>query len=395
MVSQRLKVWYFTLEALNALSVSYFFNYLFFYCRDRFGFGELGNLLAGALHGLVYMGFVLQSGRFAQRHGYLTALRVGCLGMAAVLIGASLTAEWVVGQMVGLGLWTWAMSFTWPALEALVSEGETAEHLPKMIGLYNLIWAGGAALAYFVGGTIFQELGPRSLYWLPVGVHLVQWGIIERLARQTQRGAGVQWAEPVQPVQASNPISPQPGQRSSIFLKMAWWSNPFAYVAMNTVQPLIPLLAARLGLSTAAAGVFASVWLFARLAAFGLLWRWTGWHYRFGWLLGAYGLLVGSFMALLLAQQLWWLVLAQVGFGLAVGLIYYSSLFYSMDLGKTKGEHGGLHERAIGVGLFVGPTLGSASLWLAPDAPKAGIWAVSAVLGLGLLGLLWLRWGKR
>lgn len=395
MFSRRFKVWYLTLEALNALGVSYFFNYLFFYCRDRFGFGELGNLLAGALHGLVYMSLVLQSGRFAQRRGYFAALRVGFLGMAAVLMAASTVPGLILAQMAALAVWTWGMSFTWPALEALVSEGETAEGLPKMIGIYNLIWAGGAAVAYFFGGVIFQGLGPASLYWVPVGIHLVQWVVVEWLAHRVRQLPPASQTTAPEPVPEPDPPAGASAVPPSIFLKMAWWSNPFAYVAMNTVQPLIPLLAQRLGLSTAAAGVFASVWLFARLGAFGLLWRWTGWHYRFGWLLGAFGLLVGSFMALLLAEGLVWLVLAQVGFGLAVGLIYYSSLFYSMDLGETKGEHGGLHETAIGVGLFVGPTLGSASLWLAPAQPKASVWAVSALLLVGLAGLLWLRWRKR
>ncbi len=41
-------------------------------------------------------------------------------------------------------------------------------------------------------------------------------------------------------------------------------------------------------------------------------------------------------------------VVAQIAFGISVGLIYYSSLFYSMDVGETKGEHGGLHEAMIG-----------------------------------------------
>lgn len=395
MFSRRFKVWYLVLEALNALGVSYFFNYLFFYCRDRFGFGELGNLVAGALHGLVYMGLVLRSGRFAQRHGYFAALRVGFLGMAAVLMAASTVPGLVLAQMAALAVWTWAMSFTWPALEALVSEGETPDGLPKMIGIYNLIWAGGAAVAYFCGGVVFQGFGPASIYWVPAGIHVLQWMALERLAHQVRRLPAAPPAPAPAAVHQPDPPAGALAVPPATFLRMAWWSNPFAYVAMNTVQPLIPLLAQRLGLSTAAAGVFASVWLFARLGAFGLLWRWPGWHYRFGWLLGAFGLLVGSFMALLLAQGLVWLVLAQVGFGLAVGLIYYSSLFYSMDLGETKGEHGGLHETAIGVGLFVGPTLGSASLWLAPGAPKASVWAVSALLLVGLAGLLWLRWRKR
>jgi predicted MFS family arabinose efflux permease len=131
--------------------------------------------------------------------------------------------------------------------------------------------------------------------------------------------------------------------------------------------------------------------LFGRFAAFALLWQWSGWHYRFRWLLGAFLLLIASVVAILLAHELWIVVLAQIFFGLATGLIYYSSLFYSMDAGDSKGEHGGLHEAFIGAGICFGPAFGAAALQLAPQNPNAGVWAVSGLLVCGLMGLIWLR----
>ena len=100
---------------------------------------------------------------------------------------------------------------------------------------------------------------------------------------------------------------------------------------------------------------------------------------------------MASFAALLLVPNLAVIVTAQLVFGLAVGLIYYSSLFYSMDVGDTKGEHGGFHEALIGVGLFGGPAVGATALQLLPSTPAAGIWAVSALLVVGLIILLRLR----
>src|SRR6185503_19487143 len=84
-----------------------------------------------------------------------------------------------------------------------------------------------------------------------------------------------------------------------------------------------------------------------------------------------------------------------IAFGLAVGLIYYSSLFYAMDVGgETQGEHGGIHEALIGLGIFGGPVVGAAALQLLPAASHAGIWAVGALLITGLPGLFWLRRGQ-
>ena len=122
---------------------------------------------------------------------------------------------------------------------------------------------------------------------------------------------------------------------------MAWLANPFAYVAINTVVAIVPSLGRKLDLSPAMAGFFCSIWFFARLGTFLVLWLWTGWHYRMRWFLGAYLLLVGSFAALLLVPKLLVWSFAQVTFGLALGFFYYSSLYYSMDVGEAKGEHGG------------------------------------------------------
>jgi predicted MFS family arabinose efflux permease len=178
------------------------------------------------------------------------------------------------------------------------------------------------------------------------------------------------------------------------FLQMAWLASPFAYVAINTVGAVIPQLAAKFELSAAQAGMFNSLWFYTRFVAFAVLWKWTGWHYRFRWLLTAMIALVIGFSAMLLAPALWVVVAAQVVFGFAIGLIYYSSLFYSMDAGDEKGAHGGLHEAAIGVGIFAGPAVGATTLTLFPQIPHGGVIAVSGLLLMGLIALIALRLRK-
>jgi len=169
---------------------------------------------------------------------------------------------------------------------------------------------------------------------------------------------------------------------------MAWLANPFAYIALNTLIAGMPGVAHRLELSTMLAGFCGSVWCFARGAAFLGLWFWDGWHYRFRFLVLAYVALIGSFTIILLAPNLAALVSAQILFGGALGLIYYSSLFYSMDISDTKGEHGGIHETVIGLGNCAGPAVGAAALQLLPAWKNSGTLAVSFLLLCGMAGLL-------
>jgi MFS family permease len=279
--------------------------------------------------------------------------------------------------------------FIWPALEALVSENETRSGVQHYVGVYNYTWAGSAAIAYFTGGKLYDWLGPGAVFWLPAAMFLAQFVAVFWLEREAGK-MKLPSSKAPEPHLSEAPASPQP-IRPETFLKMAWLANPFAYVAVNTVFAVMPGVAGKLGLSPTRVGLFCSVWLFARLAAFVWLWQWTGWHYRFRWLLSAFLLLVGSFMLLLLASQLWLVVLAQIFFGFATGIIYYSSLFYSMDIGEASAEHGGLHEAAIGAGVCVGPAVGAAALQFLPQHANAGVLAVSGLLLLGLAGLVGLR----
>jgi predicted MFS family arabinose efflux permease len=187
------------------------------------------------------------------------------------------------------------------------------------------------------------------------------------------------------------PLNPRPITRVKMFLKLAWLANPLAYIAINTVIPTIPALAKRLELSPKFAGFFCSVWLFARTLAFLLLWLWPGWHYRFRWMAGAYLAMLAGFALMLVAPQLWLLISAQILFGAAIGLIYYSSLYYSMDVGEAKGEHGGIHEAAIGVGNCIGPAVGAAALQFFPTERNSGTWTVSGLLLVGLVVLVGVR----
>ncbi len=208
---------------------------------------------------------------------------------------------------------------------------------------------------------------------------MVEW--LRNASRHLELPVNVSKAE----LQINNQVKGASGQNAHglAFLRMAWVANPFAYVAVNTVVAVIPSIAQRLHLSMAMAGMVCSIWFFARLVSFFLFWGWSGWHYRFRWLIASYALLVASFFGLLMAPNLGVVVGVQIVFGFAIGLIYYSSLFYSMHVGDTKGEHGGLHESAIGAGIFVGPAIGSGALYLFPGSLNSGVWAVSGLLVVG------------
>lgn len=391
MMCSRIKAGYFVLEGLNAFATTYYLNYLFFYMQERYHFGSAQNLWLGALSGFVYIFGAWQGGQYAQRNGYAVALRLGFLIMTLALLLGCLIPN-VIVQLITVVIWTIGVCFIWPSLEAQVTEGESRFGIQRMVGIYNIVWAAFSAVAYFTGGFLLKTIGMSSLYLLPAAIHLLQWAILEWL--RTRKGHAPKI--PVVDVAGDDSVAIAAAQidaprKNKAFLRMAWVANPFAYIAINTVVAIIPSLAHNLHLSIAMAGVFCSIWYFARLIAFVLLWRWPYWHYRFSWLMGAYLSLLISFLVILLVPNLAIIMIAQIFFGLASGLVYYSSLFYSMDVGDTKGEHGGFHEAAIGVGLCLGPALAASAMTLMPQAPQSGAWTVGIILAGGAVSLGWLR----
>ena len=375
----------FILEGLNAVATTFYFYYFYFFMQQQFGYGDKANLVLAALNGLVYALAVLWSGRFAQRAGYFTALKIGFATMiAALAVGTQLDSA--TGHIMVMLAATIGMCFTWPCLEALAAEGETPGRLQRIIGIYNVVWAGFGALAYFIGGAMLEYLGLKSMFVVPIAIQVAQLALTFWLEREAKVIRQV-----VATVASPDPLTqlnPRPISRAKAFLRMAWLTNPFSYIAINTLIAVMPGVATRLGLSTTLAGVYCSLWCFARLGAFFALWYWSGWHYRFRWLLASYLAMVASFAVILLVPSLTVLVGVQILFGIALGLIYYSSLFYSMDVGETKGEHGGIHEATIGFGNFAGPAVGAAALHFLPQSPHSGAVAVGMLLLCGLGGLL-------
>lgn len=393
---EQVRAGYYGLTAANTIASQYYLNYLFFFFRDRFGFGNFENLLVSALYGFIYIFAAWQGGKFAERRGYAVSIQWG-FGLLALCMVASGLGEWVgTGRtlhLLVLAAYSAVLLLTWPALEAVTTAGAPASRVPQLVGIYNCTWASAAAVAYFTGGALYEHWGPVAVFWIPAGLFTLQLLVARWLDVNGPRSEALEEASGAVMPHATDAAAYRQPVPPRTFLTLAWIASPFSYVAIYTVLPLIPTLALRLGLSPSQSGAFCSVWMFSRLAAFAALWRWTGWHYRFQWLVRAYVVMIVSFAAMLLAPSLLLLVLAQVAFGMAIGLIYYSSLFYAMDVSQAKAEHGGIHEALIGVGSFAGPVVAAVALVAAPANGGAAISSVSGLLvgGLGLVGLVWRR----
>ncbi len=384
---QKIRIARYAIEGLNSFATVLYLNYFYFFMRAQFGFNDRQNLALAALLGMVYAVAAWQAGKVAHRLGYFTTLKLGFgVMIAGLLLGSQMSTA--VGHIIASCIITVGMCATWPTLEALVSEGEIPADVPRAVGIYNIVWAVAYAIAFFSGGKIIDLFGFKAMFYVPILFLTAEWVLTLWLQRQ-----------PLGAYAATSTLTPDSSwpdpARAQAFLRMAWLSNPFAYIAINTLVAVLPGVAARFQLSTGMAGVVCSLWCFARLSAFIMLLRWSGWHYRFRWLVTAFTLLVLSFLAILVVPSLVVVLLAQLFFGGATGLIYYSSLYYSMETSGAKSEHGGIHEAAIGLGNCLGPAVGACSLQFAARSPNSGAFGVTALLSLGFIALIWIQLDSR
>ena len=163
MTHRQLKTGYFALAAMNTVATSYYFSYLFFFFRDHFGFGNRGNL-GGVGAGRV--SFTFSPPGSAGNSRPATGARVEFENRFRVAVrrdgGAALAGRVeLTGQLILVVAYNVVLLLTWPALEALVSEGETQAGVQEMVGIYNCTWASSAAVAYFAGGRLYDALGDR------------------------------------------------------------------------------------------------------------------------------------------------------------------------------------------------------------------------------------------
>lgn len=380
----------FVLEGLNSLGTVYFSYYLYFYTQARYNFHAVQNLLLAAGLGAVYAFSAYHGGKFAQKYGYFTSVKYGTALMAAMMLVAT-QFDGMATTIAAIFVANVGMCLTWPALEALMSQGEPPVRLQSLVGIYNVVWASMNALAYFTGGLMMQNFGLKSIFYVPCVLFIFVTALATWLEKEGLRQPSIESDLPLLHAVKEESTAPVPPK---VFLKMALLVNPLAYLSINTVIATNPTLAKHFEFTTREAGFICSIWMFSRAISFVLLRLWPRWHYRFGFLAAAHIAMIISFATILLAPNIPVLVVAEIIFGLAVGLVYYSSLFYAMDVSEEKGEHGGIHEAAIGMGNATGPVTAAVAMALFPNTPGSGAMADCALLALGLCALFWLRFGR-
>jgi len=377
---------YYLLEAVNAMASTLFLYCYFFYTKARFGFSDTENLMLGAAQGLTYVFFARYGGRFAEKAGYETVIRIGIAGLAAsVLLGGLPT--WRGTPYVLVLVYMSFIAPVWPSLEAAILHAPSSMSMPARLGIYNIVWSLSGAAGFFLSGFLFRWR-PDSILWVPGLMHLGQlaWFALRRNS-----------APAVQPSAMEIPHRgddvPQPVKQR--FLHTAWLANGISYFLGGGFTAIIPHLGERLGLEPAQTIWLTCTQLFARSLAFIIFWRWEGWHYRMPWSHAALWTAPAALTIVFFSHNTALVFCALAINGIAFGLTYYTSIYYSLDYGENKGEHGGLHEAILGVGILTGPLAGAIGSVAGAGTEGAKWTIIGTALAATVVGVKMVRSGPR
>lgn len=319
----------------------------YFYTHQVLGFSQAQNLWLALLIGVTYVAGASAShplsARFGERRS-LVSLLLALVGIH-LLIAAVPSAPLLVVALASIGLLEGAM---WPIFESYMSAGETPRNLGRTLSLYNMTWALSVPLSLAFAGAIIASGSPRLLFL--VGAAL--FGLVAQSCR----------AFPAQPahLEADHVERPNAAVLESYrpLLTASRLAMLLSYALMYVLAPLMPEIMKGVDLDTASAARAASLLDVARLVCFVALFAWSGWHSRKLPIFVAITALPLGFALVLLGSSLAPVVIGEVLFGAAAGLLYTAALYYAQVVQNASVDAGGAHEALIGLGYALGPGAG-------------------------------------
>jgi MFS family permease len=368
----------YTIEALVSAGSNLLTIGVFFFMQHRFGWQMRRNFTLSAGLGLLYIFGALAAHPLTRRFGRLPPL----VGAYLVIIVASLVAAFYTTPAIASAavlIYGFCSAITWPIVENLVAAGKQDPHaLSRRLALYNVVWAAVGAVVVALSGTIIEKTD--------VGVFYITAGVCAVAACIALFGR-VEPADAEMAADAAPHLAPEPklAQQRVLALWLSRISVPAMYLMIYALAAMLPSLPVLQPLRPAMQTAVSSVWLVARFVAFLLLGASVFWHTKPRLLLVAAAALLVSMLIITIPQDLTVMILGQILFGAATGLIYTASLYFGMVLSEGSTEHGGYHEALIGLGMSLGPAMGAITQIIRPGDSHAAVVGISSLLGISLL----------
>src|SRR6187399_2252275 len=122
-------------ESLSSVGTSLLMSGIFFYMKEKFGWGLRGNFSLAAAEGAAYVVGSLSAQKIAGKFGRRAMLGpvflvAGALAMACVFVASPIV---LAGILV---LYTLVIAMSWPAVESLATDQVPTREMSKRVAIY-------------------------------------------------------------------------------------------------------------------------------------------------------------------------------------------------------------------------------------------------------------------
>jgi hypothetical protein len=249
-------------------------------------------------------------------------------------------------------------AIVWPIVESFLAAGRHGKEMRSALGWFNVTWTPATAVPLL----LMPALAKTNVLWTVAITALMNTGAILVALAALPRRPGVHRREAAEAAV---------GREYPWLMRSVSWLLPLGYVMSSTLAPVLPHRLATVGAGAIPSSVVAATWMVARFTTLGLMWRVGFWHGRWSTLVVGAAALAGGLVMVLLGTHLETVVSGLALFGVGMGLIYYSAIYYSMATGHAAVDASGTFEALIGLGYCVGPLLGLAGHAFAGDPARA------------------------
>ena len=276
-----------------------------------------------------------------------------------------------------------ASALFWPAYETILHDKDP-EETNRRLSVFNAGWTLGIMSGAALGGYFYERAGGAAEF---VFIAAFVFANTLYIAWVTRHGI---------PPYAPTPQEERRKEGEGVaiarrmgYMRMAWIANFAFWFTGATANTIFPKLARSLHITDAMIGVImASVWVM-QLLVFYALSRTQRWHYRIAPMLLLQTIGVSGILFVAGGGVASVFILAFLLMGVARGLTYSSSLFYSLDTNAAESGNTGLHETIVGAAYLSAPLVaGYSAAGISLRAPF--IIAIGlCILGMGLQIILW------
>ena len=283
----------------------------------------------------------------------------------------------------------------WPSLEARITDGAAGREMTRRLGLFGISFCLGLLVGHPLCGFLSDQWLRAPLY-AAAGLCLVLFVFLWI----TFRSDGAYDGHRPAARREAGPAAAAGGNRglARAFVLSAWIANALSYAVAAVLRGIFPRFAtlplaqgglAFSGFETGSIVAGSNVGMLLMFLVFG---KYHFWHYRFRYLVFAQALALLGCLAFSTCSGAGALFAGSLLFGFGSGIVYISSIYYSLEGEGDRAGQSGLHEGILCFG-YAGGMITTAVVTRFLASHRTPYWICVAVVAVGIAvqAVIWTR----